>query len=237
MENTPENRAEVKAETVRLGRLVERIADGRIRVPPRSAGFSFNGHQAVSLLDSALRGFPIGVIVTWDTDAVSNPAGRIGPVRLGNDGAARGTYVLDGAQRVATLAGTLLPAVEDGLHATPENWEIDLDLEHASPEREAFVERQTTSEGPDAEHFPVRSLLYSDSFSAACRRLREHASCERQWRRWTETGQQAATRIWEYQVPLLHVQGTGAKDGLTIFRRLNSARNDARGAETAFPRA
>ena len=103
-----EKHTEVVPEVIFLGKLVERVAAGKIRVPRFQRAFVWNQPDLSQLLDSVRRGFPIGSILVWDTEKRIESTPRIGPlgVSTGADGSVG--YLLDGQQRVSTLAGTLL---------------------------------------------------------------------------------------------------------------------------------
>ena len=61
-------RTEVVSEVVFLGKLVERIAAGKIRVPRFQRDFVWKQQDMHALLDSVFQGFPIGSILVWDTE-------------------------------------------------------------------------------------------------------------------------------------------------------------------------
>ena len=103
-----QKRTEVVPEVVFLGKLVERVAAGRIRVPRFQRAFVWRQPDLSVLLDSVLRGFPIGSILVWDTEKNIESTSRIGPVGISPRTGGSVGYLLDGQQRVSTLAGTLL---------------------------------------------------------------------------------------------------------------------------------
>ena len=75
---------EVVPEVIFLGKLVERVAAGKIRVPRFQRGFVWRQPDLNALLDSVRRGFPIGSILVWDTDKTIESASHVGPVRIGS---------------------------------------------------------------------------------------------------------------------------------------------------------
>ena len=107
MPDDRQKRTEVVSEIVFLGKLVERVAAGKIRVPKFQRAFVWRQRDLGALLDSVLRGFPIGSILVWDTDRDIDSTPRIGPVEIGSRPDGVVGYILDGQQRVSTLAGTL----------------------------------------------------------------------------------------------------------------------------------
>ena len=63
MPDSRQKRTEVRPEVVFLGKLVERVAAGKIRVPRFQRAFVWKQPDLSALLDSVLRGFPIGSIL------------------------------------------------------------------------------------------------------------------------------------------------------------------------------
>ena len=108
MSDGSHRRTEVVPEVVFPGKLVERIAAGKIRVPRFQRAFVWKQADLYALLDSVLRGFPIGSILVWDTDETIETTGRVGLVEVDPPPAGQIGYLLDGQQRVSTLVGTLL---------------------------------------------------------------------------------------------------------------------------------
>ena len=82
MKDGRQKRTEVVPEVVFLGKLVEQVAAGKIRVPRFQRAFVWKQADLRALLDSVLRGFPIGSILVWDTEANVESAPRIGPVEI-----------------------------------------------------------------------------------------------------------------------------------------------------------
>ena len=152
MSNGRKSRSEVLPEVVFLGKLVERIADGKIRVPRFQRAYVWKQADLHALLDSVLRGFPIGSILIWDTDDDIETTEKVGPIVIKPRPNGVVGYLLDGQQRVATLLGTLrLP--DDVAHIAHDvDWRVYCDLD-----KREFVRAPTGGLGP--QHFPVRSLL------------------------------------------------------------------------------
>ena len=100
-----QKRTEVSPEVVFLGSLVDRVAAGKIRVPRFQRAFVWKQPDLTALLDSVLRGFPIGSILVWETERIIDSNNRIGPVVIGPRPDGVVGYLLDGQQRVSTLVG------------------------------------------------------------------------------------------------------------------------------------
>ena len=211
-------RTEVVSEVVFLGKLVERIVSGKIRVPKFQRAFVWRQGDLHSLLDSVFRGFPIGSILVWDTHQEIESRRLIGPVEIGPRPDGTVGYLLDGQQRVSTLVGTLrlgLDAGEDGSSVLEGlDWRIYCDLEIGEFVREPKA-------GLEPQLFPVRSLLNTAGFFAACRRISEDVEDKRKAQQWLDEADRLANAFRDYQLPLIHILEAEPDSAVTVFARLN----------------
>ena len=207
-------RTDVHPEVVFLGKLVEQVAAGRIRVPRFQRAFVWKQADLHDLLDSVIRGFPIGSILVWETEDAIESAPRVGPIEISDPPSGHVGYLLDGQQRVSTLVGTLrLPdeaeSIEDGV-----NWRLycDLDSREFLPIPPARVEPR---------HFPVRSLLDTAGFIAACRRIVDEVDDGGVARRWLNEADRLANAFRDYQLPLIRIREASLDSAVAVFARLN----------------
>lgn len=207
-------RTDVLSEVVFLGKLIERIVAGKIRVPRFQRAFVWKQADLHALLESILRGFPIGSILVWDTEENIASTERIGPVPITSAPAASVGYVLDGQQRVSTLAGTLRLTDEMDHTVDQVDWRVYCDLDtlefHRAP-----------ADGLKAHHFPVRSLLNTAGFFDACRRIQSEIDDPAQSRNWLEKADRLAGAFRDYQLPLIHIREADLDSAVTVFARLN----------------
>ena len=208
------SRTEVVPEVVFLGKLVERIAAGKIRVPRFQRAFVWRQTDLHALLDSILRGFPIGSILVWDTEENMESTRRIGPMEISPRPDGMIGYLLDGQQRVSTLVGTL--RLTDGMNATVDqiDWRVYCNLDtrefHRAP-----------AEGVGPQHFPVRSLLNTAGFFEACRRIESEGDDSVQSRKWLDEADRLANAFRNYQLPLIRIRDADLDSAVTVFARLN----------------
>jgi uncharacterized protein with ParB-like and HNH nuclease domain len=59
----------------------------------------------LDLLDSINRQYPIGSLLAWETDAEIQSLPTIGPITVSFTDTANAVYLLDGHQRLSTIAG------------------------------------------------------------------------------------------------------------------------------------
>ena len=214
MSDGRQKRTEVVPEVVFLGKLVDRVADGKIRVPRFQRNFVWKQPDLYTLLDSVRRGFPIGSILVWDTEEEIESAARIGPVGISPRTGGLVGYLLDGQQRVSTLVGTL--RLTDGTKAIVDqiDWRVYYDLDS----QEFVHRRQHGSAGP--QDFPIRSLLNTAGFFEACRRIQSDSDNGAIQRRLDEADR-LANAFRDYQLPLIHIREADLESAVTVFARLN----------------
>ena len=208
------SRTEVVPEVVFLGKLVERIAAGKIRVPRFQRAFVWKQADLHALLDSILRGFPIGSILVWDTEENIESTRRIGPVVIDSRPSGLVGYLLDGQQRVSTLVGTL--RLTDDMERTVDqvDWRVYCNLDTLE-----FHRAPTDGVGP--QHFPVRSLLNTAGFFNACRRIESEVDDRIRSQRWLDEADRLASAFRDYQLPLIHIREADLDSAVTVFARLN----------------
>ena len=214
MSGASRGRTEVVPEVVFLGKLVERIAAGKIRVPRFQRAFVWKQTDLHALLDSVLRGFPIGSILVWDTEETIETTGRVGPVEVDPRPAGLVGYLLDGQQRVSTLVGTL--RLPDGAESIVDqvDWCVYCDLDN-----QEFL--RAPAGGVEPRHFPVRSLLNTAGFFTACRRIEQEVDNRNLAQRWLDEADRLASAFRDYQLPLIHIREADLDCAVTVFARLN----------------
>ena len=226
MSDGRQKRTEVRPEVVFLGKLVERVAAGKIRVPRFQRAFVWKQPDLSALLDSVLRGFPIGSILVWDTDKDIESSPCIGPVEVSSRPDGMVGYILDGQQRVSTLAGTL--RLTDGTHSIVDqiDWRVYYDLDeqafvdHRKAAKDAVGGHRGPAMDPDPRYFPVRSLLNTAGFFEACRRIQEQVDGEHR-QHWLDEADRLAGAFRDYQLPLISIREADLESAVTVFARLN----------------
>ena len=214
MSDDSRGRTEVVPEVVFLGKLVERIAAGKIRVPRFQRAFVWKQADLHALLDSVLRGFPIGSILVWDTEETIETTGCVGPVEVDPRPAGLVGYLLDGQQRVSTLVGTLRLHDDAESIVDQVDWCVYCDLDSRE-----FLRTPMGGVGP--QHFPVRSLLNTAGFFAACRRIESEVKNKNLAQQWLNEADRLASAFRDYQLPLIHIREADLDSAVTVFARLN----------------
>ena len=91
---------------------VRALLDGGLVVPSIQRGYVWQRSQVPYLLDSLYRGYPIGALLVWKTN-LDVPL-RMAAVLQGSPAHARPSVLLDGQQRLTSLAKVIAPAAVIG---------------------------------------------------------------------------------------------------------------------------
>jgi len=121
------------------------IDTGQIKLPMFQRDFVWDKEQSAKLIDSILKGFPIGTFIFWKTREELRSYRDVGNHRLPET--PRGDYaqyILDGQQRITSLY-----AIRKGIRITKDGKEIDykdifidLDFQSAEDEQIAVTEKK-----------------------------------------------------------------------------------------------
>lgn len=204
---------EVKPEVVFLGRLLERVLEGRMLVPRFQRAFVWRQADMLTLLESVVMGFPIGSLLVWETDDPVSSLANVGPVPVTPRSDGIVAYILDGHQRIATLLGTLM--FHDGLDNPQHNvdWKIYCDLDDMNFLREPYS-------GLQPQHFPVRNLLSTSGFLKACRGIQDTVDPSRA-DKLLRAADRVASAVRNFQLPLISVSEGDMDTAVAVFARLN----------------
>jgi Protein of unknown function DUF262 len=100
----PVRRPEAKAESVED--LVAAVVRGEVRIPVFQRGLAWTATNVVELFDSIYRGFPIGSLLFRRGPAQAGPL-KIGPLEVFGQEMSNALWVVDGQQRLTSLAAAL----------------------------------------------------------------------------------------------------------------------------------
>ena len=101
--------------------LFNAIDEGTIKIPQFQRDFVWDKTKTASLVDSIIKGFPIGTFILWRTSEELRHVKNIGNVALQK--APKGeqvSYILDGQQRITSLY-----AIRKGIIATKDDEQLD----------------------------------------------------------------------------------------------------------------
>ena len=136
------------------------IDSGRIKIPKFQREFVWTKEQTANLIDSIIKGFPIGTFIFWRTTDELRHVKNIGNVELKDSPAGEPVmYVLDGQQRITSLYAVRKGVIFDseGQQVNYGDIFINLDLEPDADEQVVTVDPPK-----DAASITVHNLLTMD---------------------------------------------------------------------------
>ena len=149
------------------GYLFDDVNRGRIKIPQFQRNFVWSKEQTASLIDSIIKGFPIGTFIFWQTNDELRHVRNIGNADLPTTPRGEVTsYILDGQQRIASLY-----SVHKGLQLPRQNPTIDyqdisIDLALDPDDDEPVVVPTPCSNGPSISVYKLLnssgSALYQE---------------------------------------------------------------------------
>ena len=145
--------------------LISEIQKGQIKIPKFQRDFVWSIDKTAKLLDSILKGYPIGTFILWETNERLNDIKSIGNLVLPpvpDD--IKVQYVLDGQQRITSLYAAFLGASiqKEGEKKITNYGSIFVDLEGDINNND---EQIIVSEQPETKNISLKDLLnskYSD---------------------------------------------------------------------------
>lgn len=138
------------------------IDTGQIKLPMFQREFVWEKEQSAKLIDSILKGFPIGTFIFWKTKEELRSYKEIGYHKLPETPKGDHVqYILDGQQRITSLY-----AIRKGIRITKDGKEIDyrdifIDLDHTSESDEQIVITEKLQDCDQSRYISVHRLLTS----------------------------------------------------------------------------
>lgn len=153
------NNMQPKPESKKYSDLISEIQKGIIKIPKFQRNFVWSIEKTAQLLDSLLKGYPIGTFILWQTDERINDIKNIGNLEIPDT--PEGTkvqYVLDGQQRITSLYAAFLGAKiqKSGEKKITDYSQIFVDLDKDINENS---EQVVTSEKPDENYISLSDVL------------------------------------------------------------------------------
>lgn len=202
-----QRKPEARTETVED--LVDRFRRGLLRVPSFQRALKWQTKEVLDLYDSIYRGYPIGSLLLWQRPAQAEKL-RIGPLTIDAPETATAWWVVDGQQRLTSLAiGLLRP------EPVPQR-PVDAYVVYFDPREQRF-ETPPHQGALDDAWVPVAHMLDAAYLSGWIVNWPYFADATLRSRVF-----EAGKRLREYRVPLYLVE-TDDEDLLReIFYRVNN---------------
>lgn len=188
------------ASTFPLEDLIDEVLTGGVRIPEFQRPFRWQWEDVRRLMDSIIRGYPIGSVLLWARPAQEEKV-TIGALQILAPKKDEALWVVDGQQRLTSLANALN---DDGF--TDPRFGIAYDLS-----RQAFVK-------PVGEQPHVIDLPTVFDLQRLLRWFNEHPESTQYF----EEATKIAKAIREYSIPAYIVEREGEDVLRDIFDRMNN---------------
>ncbi len=84
--------------------LINEITEGQVKIPQFQRQFVWDKASSAKLIDSIIKGYPVGTFIFWKTDEQLRAVRNIGNIQLPTQGSGEYVnYVLDGQQRITSI--------------------------------------------------------------------------------------------------------------------------------------
>ena len=200
------------ADPLTIRRLIDRITSGDIRIPAFQRDFVWETEQVAFLLDSIYKGFPIGTVILWRTDARLASEKDLGSFKLPEPAKDYPVnYVLDGQQRLTSLFSTF----QTDLKPQSLDWvDIYFDLGASDNVQESLFHALQPEETDPTRHFPVKTLFDTVGYRRATAALDEET---------LKRVDDMQARFKEYLIPNETFESSDRNKVAIVFERINRA--------------
>ena len=190
-------------------KLITNIKDGGIKIPQFQRDFVWPMQRSAALMDSIIKGYPVGTFIFWAT------RDRLRSIRnLGNmtfpavrDGETV-SYVLDGQQRLTSLFAALNGVKINRLSGQTDDFsEMYVDLTASEHENFVITEVSGCAEG---SYIKLKDLLYGTLIQLSKYPEKYHGKIDEYKR-----------RIEAYDFPIIEVRDVPIDVATEIFTRIN----------------
>lgn len=195
-----------EARALKVEDLLEELRRGRMRIPSFQRGIRWERSDATKLLDSLWRGYPVGTLLFWETNAEAGEV-TFGTVHVGGGKRNDALWVVDGQQRLMSLARVLLAPEPDR-----DDFALYFDLD-----KEMFIAPPKDRTVDPSRYLPMTEVLDSERLMQWVFR---HTVDQPERR---ERAFAMGKRIREYEIPAYLVRTEREQTLRDIFGRTNSS--------------
>jgi hypothetical protein len=193
------------ARTFSIPDLVRAVVEGRVRIPNFQRNYRWRDTDVTRLFDSIYRGYPIGGLLLWLRPAAAETV-EVGPLRVEANATETALWVVDGQQRITSLAGALAHVGEtDDLR-----FSIYFDLE-----AQRFLSGRRK---PSPHWLPLNRVIDTRALLRWLGDAQRAGATDELVTR----AEDVAKRIRDYQIPASVVDTADEETLRTIFDRLNT---------------
>ncbi|XYH98690.1 DUF262 domain-containing protein [Sorangium sp. So ce1128] len=213
-----EEAPEITPQVLHLRDLLKWIRQGRVRVPNFQRDFTWDRQRMLNLFDSIRKQYPIGTLLFWESTKPLPMSDRLGPLHLPNSAGGK-LLVLDGQQRLTTLAGVLLLDELERSSADdrdPARWVV-----HYDAAADVFT---YFADSPPLSAVRVSELMGTKGLYSAAQTIMGATGDEPDTAtrsRWIELIESVSAALAAYRVPLVIFATDSLRLAVESFTRLN----------------
>jgi hypothetical protein len=215
-----EEAPEITPQVLHLRDLLKWVRQGRVRVPNFQRDFTWDRGRMLNLFDSIRKQYPIGTLLFWESSRPRPMAPHIGPLAIPTFPGGM-LLVLDGQQRLTTLAGVLLidelerSTAED---TDPNRWQIwyDADSDNFAHFDDGEVPVSAVR---------VAELMGTKGLYGAAQRIMSSKEAKDETAResWVNRIEAVSAALGAYRIPLVIFATESLQLAVESFTRLNRA--------------
>lgn len=184
---------------------MEKVSEGRVRVPKFQRDFRWTQVDVSRLFDSIYQGYPIGSLLLWMKPAPAELV-TLGPLEIDAEPTSEALWVVDGQQRITSLAAVLLTLGD----VADNRYTLYFDLQNRR-----FMPART----PVPAHWlPLNRINDTKALLRWLSDLQRSGATDEL----VSTAEELSARIREYKVPAYLVETDDIETLRTIFDRLNN---------------
>lgn len=224
-----EDAPEIAPQVLHLRDLLKWIRLGRVRVPNFQRDFTWDRGRMLNLFDSIRKQYPIGTLLFWESSRARPMSDHLGPLKVPEYQGGK-LLILDGQQRITTLAGVLLFEEMDRSSSDdrdPERWRVWYD---ADSNNFAYFD----NDEPPVSAVRVSELMGTKGLYSAARRIMQDESADSSTRdSWVGKIETVSAALGAYRLPLVIFTTESLRLAVESFTRLNRA-GQSMGADEMF---
>ena len=194
---------------LKLSQIENNLANGVYVIPAFQRDFVWKIEQSAKLLDSWIKGYPLGAFILWTTDEFLCPVKEIGNTVIYSkkNSTEKITYILDGQQRITSIFAAIR-----GLKIKKKSYEdIIINLDADFNDHEASI---VTIKKPDTdfEYISFTKLLNEDAYYLVSNYTQDYV----------KKISAIQKKINELDFPAITIEGASIEVATEIFSRLNT---------------
>lgn len=195
-------------EVLHIPTILRRVQQGEIRAPAFQRNYVWDEKQVLELLESIYKGYPIGSLLLWQTDAFELSTSSRFPFPTAS--AQKPThFILDGMQRLATIYNCFF-SIADIDPDIARLFAVSFDLK-----RLAFIPSPKKRED---HQLPLRSLFAPKEFLQEQQTISKLADGEQL----LDAAIALHASFQEYMIPVVTIRDRPLESVVAIFERVNS---------------